>query len=65
MTIHLTIYPDTVNNITFHQVHCIGAMNPAHKHPRPIVAKFEDFKQKGLVQRQSRQLKGMNYGLNE
>lgn len=33
MTSHLQISPDIVNNITFHQVHHIGAQN-ANKHPQ-------------------------------
>lgn len=32
---------------------------------RPIVTKFEHFKQKELVQQQGRQLRGTDYGLND
>lgn len=61
----LKLPPDTVNNITFHRVHRMGQKQAHSTRPRPIVAKFEHFKQKELVQRQGRQLKGTDYGLND
>ncbi|KAK1895368.1 Protein unc-13 like C [Dissostichus eleginoides] len=62
MITQLKISPDTVKDITFHmRVHRIGQKNTSNKRPRPVVAKFEHFKQK--QQRQGRQLKGTDYGL--
>lgn len=51
---------DTVDKITFHR---IGPKSNAR--PRPIVAKFEQFKQKELVKSRGRQLKGTTFGLND
>ena len=44
---HLKIPENTVNEISFHRVHRIGRKLNAY--PRPIVAKFERYKQKELV----------------
>ena len=46
---HLKLLGDTVKNITFHQVHRLGGNSPDARRPRPIVAKFEHYKQKELV----------------
>jgi hypothetical protein len=59
----LKLPSETVQDITFHRVHRIRSQN-SNNRPRPIIAKFEHYKQKELVQRQGRQLKGTNYGLN-
>lgn len=61
MSTHLHIPPDTVKDFTFHRVHRIGPKNLNNKRPRPIVAKFEHFKHKQLVQRQGKQLKNTNF----
>lgn len=61
----LKLSPDTVSNITFHRVHRMGHKRVDATRPRPIVAKFEHFKQKELVQRQGRQLRGTDFGLND
>lgn len=61
----LKLPTETVNHITFHRVHRIGQRNTTNNRPRPIVAKFEHFKQKQQVQRQGRQLKGTDFGLND
>lgn len=63
MKAQLKIPPDTVQNITFHRVHRLG--KPSTKGPRPIIAKFEHFKQKELVRSRGRELKGTSFGLNE
>lgn len=55
---------DTANRITFHHVHRLGQKNNNNR-PRPIVAKFEHFKQKETVQRQGKQLKGTDFGMND
>lgn len=60
----LKLTPETVEHITFHSVHRLGQKLNSTR-PRPIIAKFEHFKQKVLVQRQGRQLKGTHYGLND
>lgn len=60
----LKLPAETVQNITFHRVHRIRSKNNNNR-PRAIIAKFEHYKHKELVQRQGKQLKGTNYGLNE
>lgn len=65
MVRRLRLSPETVNNITFHRAHRMGQKRVDATRPRPIVAKFEHFKQKELVQRQGRQLRGTDYGLND
>ncbi|XP_056099695.1 uncharacterized protein LOC130078197 [Rhinichthys klamathensis goyatoka] len=61
----LKLSPETVEHITFHRVHRLGQKHINSTRSRPIIAKFEHFKQKVLVQRQGRQLKGTHYGLND
>ncbi|KAI2650906.1 hypothetical protein H4Q32_028239 [Labeo rohita] len=58
---------DTVNNITFHHVHRLGSNNKNldTKCPRPIVAKFEHYKQKELVKSKGKELRGTTFGLND
>ncbi|KAI2650903.1 hypothetical protein H4Q32_028234 [Labeo rohita] len=58
---------DTVNNITFHHVHRLGSNNKNldTKRPRPIVAKFEHYKQKELVKSKGKELRGTTFGLND
>lgn len=51
----------TINCITFHRVHCLGQKHTNTTRPRPNIVKFEHYKNKDLVQRQGRQLKGMDY----
>ncbi|XP_061762391.1 aldo-keto reductase family 1 member A1-A isoform X2 [Nerophis ophidion] len=46
----LKLPTDTINNITFHRVHRLGAKKPENKRPRPIVAKFDHYKQKEQVE---------------
>jgi len=60
----LKLPAETVQSITFHRVHRIRSKKNNNR-PRAIIAKFEHYKHKELVQRQGRQLKGTNYGLNE
>lgn len=55
---------DTVNNITFHRVHRIGTKNNSNR-PRPIIAKFEHYEQKELIKNRGKELKGIDYGLND
>ncbi len=52
----LKLPAETVQIITFHRVHRIRSKNNNNR-PRPIIAKFEHYKHKELVQRQGRQLK--------
>ena len=61
----LKLPTQTVKNITFHRVHRLGHKHTNSTRPRPIIVKFEHYKHKELVQRQGRQLKGTNYGLND
>nr|XP_061817129.1 uncharacterized protein LOC133606803 [Nerophis lumbriciformis] len=61
----LKLPADTIRNITFHRVHRLGAKKPENRRPRPIVAKFEHFKQKEWVRNQGRELKGSNFSIND
>ncbi|RXN08506.1 serine threonine- kinase pim-2-like protein [Labeo rohita] len=57
MTKQLKLPAETVQSITFHRVHRIRSQQNNNR-PRPIIAKFEHYKHKELVQKQGRQLKG-------
>lgn len=59
----LKLPTDTVDNITFHRVHGLGQKHSYST--RPIIVKFEHFKQKELVQKQGRQLRGTDFGIND
>ena len=65
ITTQLKLSPDIVKNITFHRVHRIGPPRKDSKYPRPIVAKFEHFKQKVQIQGRCRELKGTHFGVND
>lgn len=55
----LKLPKETVSNKTFHRVHRLGANNNQNadtKCPRPIVAKFEHYKQKELVKSKGKEL---------
>lgn len=65
MVKQLKLTTETVNNITFHRVHRLGKKMSNATRPRPIIVKFEHFKQKELFQRQGKQLKDTHYGLND
>ena len=53
----------SVNQITFHRVHRLGAVK--NDRPRPIIAKFEHFKHKELVKKRGIDLTGTNFGMND
>ncbi|XP_072573290.1 uncharacterized protein [Paramormyrops kingsleyae] len=61
----LKLPAETTSNITFHRVHRLGGKRPDGHRPRPIVAKFEHFKQKELVKSRGRELKGTNFSVND
>lgn len=64
----LKLPKETVNNITFHRVHRLGSnnnKNTDNKRPRPIIAKFEHYKQKDLVKSKGKELRGTTFGLND
>lgn len=64
----LKLPKEIVNNITFHRVHRLGSNNNKNlnsKRPRPIVAKFEHYKQKELVKSKGKELRGTTFGLND
>lgn len=62
MSTQLQIPSETVENITFHRVHRLGKQDS--NRPRPIIAKFEHYQQKELVQSKGKLLKNTNYGMN-
>ena len=61
----LKLPQETVKNITFHRVHRLGGKRPDSRRPRPIVAKFEHFKQKELVKSRGRELRGTDFSVND
>ena len=61
----LKIPSDTANQITFHRVHRLGVVNKEHPGPRPIIAKFEHYKQKEEVKMQGVKLKDTHFGMND
>ncbi|XP_030583063.1 uncharacterized protein LOC115778849 [Archocentrus centrarchus] len=61
----LKLPSEAVKNITFHRVHRLGGKKPDNKWPRPIVAKFEHYKQKEQVRSRGRELRGTHYSVNE
>lgn len=46
-------------------MHRLGAAKKDHKHPRPIIAKFEHFKHKEYIKKQGKELRGTHYGIND
>ncbi|XP_061587527.1 NACHT, LRR and PYD domains-containing protein 3-like [Cololabis saira] len=62
---HLKLPEDMANSITFHRVHRLGGRRSEAQRPRPIVAKFEHFKQKELVRRRGPQLRGLPFSVND
>ena len=54
---------ETVQNIAFVRVHRLGGKGP--NRPRPIIARFEHFKQKEMVKSQGKFLKGTNLWMND
>ncbi|XP_054631652.1 E3 ubiquitin-protein ligase znrf1 isoform X3 [Dunckerocampus dactyliophorus] len=65
MAQQLKLPADAIQNITFHRVHRLGAKKPENRRPRPIVAKFEHFKQKEQVKGRGRELKGTDFSVND
>ncbi|XP_045898520.1 uncharacterized protein LOC123966398 [Micropterus dolomieu] len=61
----LKLPAETVKNISFHRVHRLGGRRQENQRPRPIVAKFEHFKQKELVKGRGRELRGTNFSIND
>ena len=54
------------NEISFDRVHRIGKYNPEQSYPRPIVAKFHNFKDREKVRQAAPTfLKGTKYGVRE
>lgn len=65
LTKNLKLPMETVKTITFHRVHRLGGKKPDSRRPRPIVVKFEHFKQKVLVKSRGRELRGTDFGVND
>ena len=65
LTKNLKLPTETVNNITFHRVHRLGGKKPDSQRPRPIVVKFEHYKQKMLVKSRGRELRGTDFAIND
>lgn len=55
----------SVEAIRFHRVHRLGGRKPDNRRPRPIVAKFERYKEKEQVRRKGPELRGTDFGLND
>lgn len=54
-----------VKNISFHHVHCLGGWRADARRNRPIVAKFEHFKQKELVKNCGWEPVGTDFSFND
>lgn len=54
-----------VKNISFHRVHCLGGWRADARRNRPIVAKFEHFKQKELVKNCGWEPVGTDFSFND
>ena len=65
MTNQLKIPSDTVKQIAFHRVHRLGPAKNGLERPRPIIVKFEHYKQKEMVKQKGRELKGTDFGMND
>lgn len=63
MTKNLKMPPEVVRDITFSRVHRLG--RPVDGKTRPIIARFEHYKQKELVKSRGKELKGSSFWLNE
>uniref|UniRef100_H2MYJ3 PPFIA binding protein 2 n=1 Tax=Oryzias latipes TaxID=8090 RepID=H2MYJ3_ORYLA len=63
--VHLKLPKEEVQKISFHRVHRLGGKRPDNQRPRPIVAKFEHYKQKELVKSRGRELKDTHYSVND
>ncbi|XP_055363122.1 uncharacterized protein LOC129603849 [Betta splendens] len=61
----MKIPAEVVDKMAFHRSHRLGGRRPDGQRPRPIVAKFHDFKAKKLVKSRGRQLKGTDYSVND
>ena len=59
----LKMSAETANNIGFHRVHRLGQRRGTR--PRPIIVKFEKYKEKVVVKGRGRELKGTHYGMND
>ena len=62
---HLKLPTDVIKDITFHRVHRLGGRRPDARRPRPIVVKFEHYKQKELVRSRGRELRGTDFSVND
>lgn len=62
---YMKLPTDTVKSISFHRVHRLGGKRPDNRRPRPIVVKFEHFKQKELVKSRGRELRGTDFSVND
>ncbi|XP_078793047.1 uncharacterized protein LOC144987469 [Oryzias latipes] len=63
--VHLKLPKEEVQKISFHRVHRLGGKRPDNQRPRPIVAKFEHYKQKMQVKSRGRELKDTHYSVND
>lgn len=65
MQTQLKLAGDVVNSITFHRVHRLGGKKAGDTRPRPIVARFEHYKQKMQVKSRGRELRDTNFSMND
>ena len=61
----LKLPEEAVSNITFHRVHRLGGKRANSNRPRPIVAKFVNFKQKEQVKSRGRELRGTDFSVTD
>lgn len=54
---------DCVSGITFHSIHRLGAKDNRFGKPRAIIAKFEQYKQKELIESKAKELREAHYSI--
>ena len=55
--------PETVNNVVFDRVHRLGRpRSDQNSYPRPIVAKFERYRERELIRQAARELNDKDNG---
>lgn len=61
----LKIPQQEAESVSFHQVHRIGKSSHDSTKARPIIARFEHFRQKEWIKSRGRELKGTQFGMND
>ncbi|XP_078797787.1 uncharacterized protein LOC144989360 [Oryzias latipes] len=65
MEAHLKLPKEEVQKIAFRRVHRLGGRRSNNQRRRPIVAKFDNYKQKEMVKGRGRELRGTHFSVND